>query len=155
MYSRTPPILIAEDNADDAFLLKRTIEKFCNKAPIQIVGDGEEALRYLAAEGEYADRDRYPFPSVVITDIKMPKKDGFEVLAWLKHHPECNVIPIIIWSSSALDSDVLRAYKMGANCYFQKPRALNDWDKTVELIVNFWETAKKPPIQLARCAESV
>ncbi len=154
MSHPTPPILIAEDDDNDALFLKRTFEKVGITTPIQIVHDGEEAILYLGAEGKYADRDQYPFPRLVMTDIKMPKRDGFEVLQWVKRHPECHIIPIIVWSSSAMGSDVAKAYQLGANCYFKKPSSPDAWNDAIELIFKFWNAAEKPPMKLARCAEA-
>jgi CheY-like chemotaxis protein len=147
------PILIAEDNANDADLLKTSLEKHCAESFVQIVRDGEEAIDYLAGKGKYENRNRYPFPEFVLTDIKMPKVSGLEVVAWLKQHRECHIIPVIIWSSSSIDTEVIKAYELGANCYFQKPISAEEWNETVGLIVRFWKTAKKPPIPLERCVE--
>ena len=147
------PILIAEDDPNDAFLLKRILEKYCKESDVHLVNDGEEAIAYLAGEGEFADRERHPLPEFVLTDIKMPKKDGFEVLDWLKQHPQCRLIPVIVWSSSGIASDVTRAYELGANCYFQKPVLSEDWQVTIELIVRFWKAAQKPSMNLVKCAE--
>src|SRR5690242_12446579 len=134
MFKENRVILIAEDDHNDAFLLERTIRKIGATAPIQIVENGEEAIHYLAGEGKYADRAAYPFPAVLITDIKMPRRNGFELLDWIRDHPECATIPTIVWSSSNLESDVIKAYQLGANCYLRKPTNLNDWQERLTLL---------------------
>ncbi|MEO7299727.1 MAG: response regulator [Verrucomicrobiota bacterium] len=154
MWNSKPPILIAEDDSNDVHLFNRTLKKIGINSPVQIVEDGEEAMCYLRGEGRYADRGIYPFPSMVITDIKMPRKNGFDVLMWLKRHPECSIIPIIVWTSSNQECDILKAYQLGANCYLQKPHSATDWCDTIALIFKFWEICEKPSVQLAKCAET-
>src|SRR4051794_7914425 len=114
-------VLIAEDDEDEATLLSRAILKVNPESTFYIVRDGGEAIAFLKGEGKYCDRSQFPFPRVLITDLKMPKVDGFELLGWLHDHPECNVIPKIVFSASAIETDVIEAYKLGANVFFQKP----------------------------------
>ena len=154
MWNSKPPILIAEDDENDALLLKRTLKKVGMTNPIQIVGDGEEAICYLSGHGKYDDREAFPFPSMVITDIKMPRKNGFDVLIWLKGHPECSIIPVVVWTSSIQQQDVLKAYELRANCYLQKPQSASAWQETVGLLFKFWDVCEKPSLQLSKCAEA-
>src|SRR5439155_5212661 len=73
--------------------------------------------RYLKGEGEYSERSQYAFPRLLILDIKMPRLNGFEVLSWIRDHPECAVIPVIMMSSSRDERDITKAYQLGANSY--------------------------------------
>src|SRR5688572_17552718 len=124
-------ILVAEDLESDFFLLQRAFRRNNINNPIHWVQDGEEALHYLQGTGPYSDRIKYPFPELVVLDLKMPRKSGLEVLEWVKEHPEFRVIPTIVMSSSQLDEDVQKAYDLGANTYFLKPA---DFDTLVEMV---------------------
>jgi two-component system response regulator len=84
-------------------------------------------------------------------DLKMPRMNGFEVLQWLRENPECSVIPVIIMSASGLESDILQAYRLGANAYFEKPTDFRQLENILQSILNFWSHAKLPPVSaLAR-----
>src|ERR1041385_2145111 len=101
--NRNLPILVIEDNEDDVFLLKRALAGEGINNPVQVVNDGLEAINYLEGKGKYHDRIQFPFPSVIFSDLKMPRMNGFDVLQWLRTHPDCSVIPIIILSTSRED----------------------------------------------------
>lgn len=139
-----PTVLIAEDSADDALLLKMAIEKIQPKHLAQIVHDGNEAISYLDGEGKYANRSLYPIPSLIILDLKMPKKNGFEVLQWLADHPVYSTLPVLIWSSSRQGIDVQKAYKLGANTYFEKPVDFDRLQDTIQQIFLYWDLALRP-----------
>src|SRR5436309_14383558 len=118
------PILIAEDSENDAELVRAALKRARVTNPTQIVPDGECVIAYLKGEAPYGDRTKHPFPRLLILDIKMPRLNGFEVLSWIRDHPECAVIPVVIMSSSRDDRDVTKAYQLGANSYMTKPRRL-------------------------------
>ena len=139
-------MLIVEDDENDSFLLMRAFKKVGNTMPSYVCRDGAEAMAYLKGEGQFADRVKHPFPRVLITDLKMPKCSGFDLLKWLDNHPECNLIPKVVLSASAEEKDVILAYQLGANCYFKKPAT---FDKLVEMVRAaqvFWEIAELPPL---------
>lgn len=144
-------MLIAEDDENDALLLERAIRRIDPDATFYIVHDGFEAIQYMKGEGKYANREVYPFPRVLITDLKMPKKNGFELLEWLQKHPDCNVIPKIVVSASNVVSDVVKAYQLGANCYFQKPSTFEELLEFVTLNFRFWTAAQLPPDNIVQC----
>lgn len=139
-------ILVAEDGEDDALLLNRAFRKVGIGMPVHICEDGEQTLSYLRGEGEFADRIRFPFPRIIITDLKMPKYSGFDVLRWLQEHPECNLIPKIVLSASVEPRDVRLAYQLGANCYFHKPTSFEELVKMVEVAQRFWLKATLPEL---------
>lgn len=139
-------ILIAEDDENDSFLLQRAFKKVGLNMPCHICRDGSEAMAYLRGEGEFADRVKFPFPRVLITDLKMPKCSGFDLLRWLDDHPECNMIPKIILSASAEAKDVTLAYQLGANCYFKKPATFDKLVEIVRIAQMFWELAELPEL---------
>jgi CheY-like chemotaxis protein len=143
---RNLTILIAEDSEDDALLLKRAFRKIGLKNPFHILTDGAEVLKYLKGEGQYEDRQQYPFPSVLFTDVKMPRVSGFDILQWLREHPECRVIPTIVFSSSDETNDVTKAYELGANAYFVKPSSLGELEEMLRYAYEFWARCAKPPV---------
>ena len=134
-------VLIAEDNPDEALLLRRAIEKAGIRAPIKMVRDGEEVLLYLQGLGAFANRRENPLPTLIILDLKMPRKSGFEVLEWLNHHPQYDVVPTVVMSTSGLDKDVRKAYGLGANTFFVKPTDFNDLVSIMTTVRDYWERA--------------
>jgi CheY-like chemotaxis protein len=88
---------------------------------LQNVEDGERAMAYLSGLGIYADRDRFPLPSLILLDLKMPRATGFEILKWIRKHPELGQLPVLVLSGSELQDDIRRAYDVGANSYLVKP----------------------------------
>ena len=147
---RNLTILIIEDDPNDALLLQKALAREGIKNPLQFVQDGAQAISYLQGEEEYADRHRFPFPSVIFTDLKMPRSGGFDVLSWLKQNSECGVIPVIVLSASKLEGDVRKAYQMGANAYMAKPARLPELQKMVKTAYEFWACCEKPQPPLRR-----
>jgi CheY-like chemotaxis protein len=139
-------ILIAEDSEDDVDLLKIAFRRVGLKNPIQVVRDGQEAIDYLSRSGQYEDRLRFPFPGIIFLDLKMPRKTGLEVLAWLSEHPECYIIPTMIFTSSSQESDVVRAYQLGANCYMVKPGSLEELIDCLRATMAFWNRCLIPAL---------
>jgi CheY-like chemotaxis protein len=137
-------VLLAEDNPDDAFLMQRAFESHGLMRPPHIVEDGAQAIAYLAGEGIYADRVTFPFPNLVILDLKMPRMNGFQVLEWIKEHPDFRVIPTIVWSSSSDQRDVKHAYCLGANGYLCKPTDFPEFKAMLGRLLAFWDDCLKP-----------
>ena len=117
-------ILLIEDSEDDAFLLDRAFNREGINSSFRRVHNGVQAISYLEGEGDYANRINSPFPGVIFTDLQMPEMDGFAVLHWLKTHPKCSVLPVMVFSSSNNDSDIEKSYRLGANAYLVKPSSL-------------------------------
>lgn len=136
-------VLVAEDNPDDATLLRRAVEKAGIPGRVKIVADGEDVLLYLQGRGAYANHEAYPPPSLIILDLKMPRKGGFEVLEWLQAHPEYSVVPTVIMSSSNLEVDVRKAYELGVNTFFVKPGTFDDLVTTMKSLGDYWAKAKR------------
>ena len=141
--SPTDLVLVAEDNPDDALLLRRALEKAGIVARVKIVADGEEMLLYLEGRGAYANRATSPMPSLIILDLKMPRKSGLEVLKWIDEHPDVAVVPTIVLSSSNLEQDVRTAYGLGANTYFVKPTTFDELVETMRMLETYWRKAMK------------
>jgi CheY-like chemotaxis protein len=139
-------ILVVEDEDNDFLLLRRAFAQVNNSDDVSIhrARDGLEAMHYLQGKNEYADRDRYPYPEVLIVDLKMPRVSGLELLEWIRDHPEHRVIPTVIMSSSAQHTDVLKAYELGANTYFVKPSNFQDLVRLTQNVHAYWLQGIKP-----------
>lgn len=131
-------ILLAEDNEDDLWLMQQALRKACLPRPAMVVRDGEQAIDYLAGNGIYANRSEYPFPFVLLLDLKMPRRDGFEVLEWWRSEPRSQHLTIIVLTSSASRVDIERAYALGATSYLCKPSELADLSEMVGRILQYW-----------------
>jgi len=131
-------VLLIEDDLNDIFLVKRAFKHADLPGPLQVVTDGVEAIQYLLGEGKYADRELYPLPQLIVMDIKMPRKTGFEVLEWLKTDGSLKRIPVIIVSSSTHSIDVNRAYELGANAYMVKPVNFHAVENLFQVITQYW-----------------
>src|SRR5436190_21236746 len=103
-------ILLAEDRPDDVILIQRALVKSQVFNPVLVVHDGQEALEYLEGRGKFADRQRYPFPNLMLLDLKMPKIDGFQVLEAIRANREFRSLRVIVLTSSQEIKDVNRAY---------------------------------------------
>jgi CheY-like chemotaxis protein len=134
-------ILLAEDDENDAFLFRTAHHNANVLNPIARARDGEDAINYLKGIGSYADRIQYPFPCLVLTDLKMPKLTGFEVLAWIQSHLPPNSLPAIVLSGSAEELDKQRALNLGAKAYWVKP---TDFADLVQLACELSETWLAP-----------
>jgi CheY-like chemotaxis protein len=150
MDNRDFSVLLVEDDLNDIFLVKRAFKMAQVKNPLQIVTDGQEAILYLKAEGKYADRSAYPVPKLIVMDIKMPRKTGFEVLEWVKGDGRpTRRIPIVIVSSSDNPSDINRAYELGANAYMVKPMDYRAVEHLFQSITQYWGLeCAKPELEM-------
>jgi CheY-like chemotaxis protein len=113
-------ILVAEDNEDDVFFLRRAFQNADLPYEINFVTNGREAIDYLSGRAPYDNRERFPLPKALILDLKMPIQGGFDVLEWTRSQPELKNLPVMIHSSSELDVDKNRAKELGANAYYVK-----------------------------------
>ena len=120
------PILIAENNQDDIILLQALLQKANLSVPIHVVTDGEQAISYLSATGEYADRAKYPLPQLLLLDIKMPRTDGFEVLEWIRRQHELDDLRVVMLTGIEDVRYVNRAYRLGAISFLLKPIELTE-----------------------------
>ena len=140
-------ILLVEDEENDATLVKMAFQKNNIPNPVQWARDGVEAIAYLNGDGVYANRERFPFPEVLILDLKMPRMSGLELLSWIREHPEYRVIPTIMMTSSRQDTDIEKAYNLGANTYMIKPSSFEELAKLVKLAHEYWAASVKPKTQ--------
>lgn len=119
-------ILLVDDNEDDVFIMRTVFRKVGISNPVQILTNGEEAIHYLSGEGEYADRERFPIPGVILLDLNMPRVNGFEVLNWVRQQPGLKRLVIEVLTASSRPGDVERAFDVGANSYFVKPSRMEE-----------------------------
>jgi|SRR6266850_1104825 len=137
-------ILFVEDSEDDREMMRFAFKKAGVHNPVHEVHNGDEAISYLSGEGEYADRERFPLPCLVITDLKMPGVDGFEFLEWLQDQPEFAKVPRLVLSNSLIESDVTRAAALGACAFFVKPGQFDELIRTVAEMNEDWITEHCP-----------
>ena len=131
-------VLIADDDSNDIFFLRRAFQKAGLNHPVLDVPDGERAIHYLSGQENYADRSRFPFPSLLILDLKMPKISGFEVLKWLNEQKEFPDLKVVVLSSSGLQSDIQKAKALGADDYRVKPADIDDMITMVKEVAERW-----------------
>jgi len=141
-------ILIVEDDPNDQFLIERAFRTIGVTDPIQMVADGAEAIAYMMGKGKYSDRKKFAYPTFVITDLKMPKSDGFAVLEFLKSNPEWKVIPTIVLSASADVDDIKKSYMLGASSYHVKPNTSEELHKQLSVINAYWMTCQVPVVDI-------
>ncbi len=144
-------VLLVEDDLNDIFLVKRAFKMANIKNPLQVVTDGQEAISYLHGDGKYADRQAYALPKLIVMDIKMPRKSGFEVLEWVKGRSTLlRRIPVVIVSSSDDPADINRAYELGANAYMIKPVDFRAVEHLFQSITHYWGLeCAKPQLEAA------
>jgi CheY-like chemotaxis protein len=131
-------ILLVEDSPDDVFFMKRALELSGTTASVQVAEDGQIALNYFAGEGAFANRGEFPLPGLVLLDLRMPRVPGFEVLRWLRENDEFNCIPVVVFSSSREESDMKRAYALGANSFLVKTGDSKLLASMVKTLVDYW-----------------
>ena len=132
------PVLYAEDDVNDAFLLERAFSKAEVINPLVIVSDGNAAIDYLSGKGHFAQREENPLPCLVLLDLKMPGKSGLEVLEWMHNDPTVSTLPVLMFTSSSQEKDVRHAYLLGANGYLLKPNLPDGLLSLVRALKDFW-----------------
>jgi chemotaxis family two-component system response regulator Rcp1 len=133
--SNVAELLIVDDNPADIALACEAFAASKYDGRINTVIDGEEALAFLNRSDKYANAMR---PDLVMLDLNLPKKSGRAVLTALKADPELRRIPVVVFSTSTLSSDITGCYALGANCYVSKPGSLNEYLSTIKSIEEFW-----------------
>ncbi len=139
-------ILVVEDDPNDQLLIERSFRNIGVKGPIHIVNDGAEAISYMIGEGKFADRSQYCYPTFIITDLKMPRVDGFGVLEFLKGNPEWAIIPTVVFSASQDHDDIKKAYMLGASSYHIKPSTPDGLCDQLAVLNAYWLTCQVPEV---------
>lgn len=138
-------ILLVEDNPDDVELILRAFRKAQVIAKLVNVRDGVEALEYLFGEGRYARRGLETDPSLVLLDLKLPRVDGLEVLQQMRSRPRTILVPVVIFTSSVEERDVVNAYRLGANSYVHKPIDMQQFVEMIKVLCLYWLTFNVAP----------
>ena len=135
-------VLLVEDSPGDVRLTREAFKDARVLINLQVASDGKEAMSYLKREGEHAHASR---PDLILLDLNLPKKDGREVLEEIKQSPALKTIPVVILTTSASETDILRSYRLHANCYITKPVDLDGFLKVIKSIDSFWLSVVKLP----------
>jgi len=139
---RVIEILLVEDSEDDILLTTEALKESKVRISLNVVHDGVEAMDYLHKQGEYEKSVR---PDLIILDLNLPKKDGREVLAEIKEDEGLKIIPVAVLTTSESEADIMKSYKLHANCYITKPVDLNQLIKIVKAVEDFWFSIVKLP----------
>lgn len=137
-------LVIAEDNPDDRLLIKEAWQA-AGLPQLYLVEDGEELLDFLYQRGKYAQHPPFPTPALILLDLRMPKKDGYEVLQEIKANPELKKIPVVVLTTSTSESDISRSYDLGACSYLTKPDTFEQLVELIQVLHKYWfETVTLP-----------
>lgn len=139
------PVLYAEDDENDAFFMQRAFRQARIPNPLTILSDGNLAIGYLSGAGPYADRQQHPWPCLLLLDLKMPGRSGFDVLTWVRAQPAAAALPVVVLTSSSQDNDIYRAYSLGANSYLVKPGKPDELLVIVNGLKQFWLNHNRTP----------
>ncbi len=135
-------VLLVEDSPGDLRLTQEAFHEVNPFLQLHLANDGVEAMAFLRHEGAHVDAPR---PDLILLDLNLPKMDGREVLAWIKNDDELKTIPTVILTSSEAESDVVKSYRLQANCYLSKPMHFEAFHSLVKSINDFWLTRVKLP----------
>jgi CheY-like chemotaxis protein len=141
-------ILVCDDDEDDRMLTKQALEDAHISNRIQFVEDGEQLLDYLFQRGAYAgETGEAPRPGLILLDLNMPKLDGREALKTIKEDPTLRDIPVVVLSTSRLDEDIARSYKLGVNSFITKPVTFSGLVEAMNVLGKYWlEIVELPPV---------
>jgi CheY-like chemotaxis protein len=139
-------ILVVEDDENDQWLIERALRAAGVASPIHVARDGAEAIAYMMGEGKFADRQKFAYPTFVMTDLKMPKADGFNVLEFLRGNPEWAIIPTVVFTSSCDRDDIKKAYMLGASSYHIKPHDPAQLRQLLATLNAYWMTCEVPEV---------
>jgi len=144
MMGRVIEILLIEDNPGDVRLTKEALKEGKVLNNLNVVEDGEEALKFLYRQDKYQNAPR---PDLILLDLNLPRKDGREVMAKLKADMTLKRIPIVVLTTSQAEQDIIESYELGVNCYITKPVDLDQFLDVVKSIEDFWLTVVTLPLE--------
>jgi CheY-like chemotaxis protein len=149
----TAVILLAEDDENQVLLVQRAFKKTRGLHPLHVVRDGAEAIAYLKGEGRFRNRVEFPFPALLLLDLKMPRKNGFEVMEWIRNAPEMRMLRVVVLTNSDDMNDVRRAYELGAHSFLVKPADFDQFLNLVQALHGYWFCADRAS-QVSRPSEA-
>jgi CheY-like chemotaxis protein len=135
-------VLLVEDDPGDVLLTREAFAQHHQDAQLHVVGDGEEAMRFLRRTGGFADAPR---PTLVLLDLNLPRRSGLEVLGDLKADPDLRTIPVVVLTTSQAEQDILRSYQLHTNAYIVKPIDLDQFGEAIGQIDDFFLTLAAQP----------
>jgi CheY-like chemotaxis protein len=136
--SNIPTILYVDDDDNDVLLLKHALRCAKLAFDVQVVNDPEKASAYLSGQGVYSDRERHPWPALVLLDLKMPRMHGLEVLTWIRSQSSLENLVVVVLTASNHIPEINRAYELGANSYLIKPVELGELVEIVRGMIAYW-----------------
>ncbi|HEY2115363.1 MAG TPA: response regulator [Candidatus Angelobacter sp.] len=140
------PVLLIEDDVSDFRLVQRAFAKMKPSMSMIRLSHGDEAVSYLAGEAPYENRALHPLPSVILLDIKLPRRSGFEVLEWIRmQESRLKRLPIVMLTSSRHQVDVNRAYDLGVNSYLVKPSNNAELEQLASTFHAYWMEVNANP----------
>jgi CheY-like chemotaxis protein len=129
-------VLWTEDDENDRLMIALAIERAGRALRLMFVEDGEEAWQYLRGAGKYSDRKKFPLPDALVTDLKMPRCNGFELVQQVRGHEDFKCLPILVFSASDLTVDRRAAQRLGVDVYVTKPTGFGRWTSTIVELVD-------------------
>jgi CheY-like chemotaxis protein len=151
MKNGVPTLLVAEDDENDFLVLGRALRKANFETDLRRVSDGAELIEYLAGENGFADRAAHPLPELILLDLKMPSKGGFDVLIWLRNHERLKKLPAVVFSASDNPNDMQQARALGATAYLVKPSAYDGYPKVVQALRDLWKAGTAGQMKTTIC----
>jgi CheY-like chemotaxis protein len=142
----TLPILLVEDSEDNIFLVKHAMGKAGVTAPLEVATSGHQAIEYLGGTNVYSDWHRFPLPSIVLLDLKMPGMGGFEVLTWIRQQPGLKALRVAMLTSSDMPSEIKMAHDLGANIFITKPVELERLVQIMKTLSEHWLQQAQSPV---------
>jgi CheY-like chemotaxis protein len=139
----TGSILLVDDDGEDATLICEAFGKLGLADELRHVKDGEEALKYFQGSEQYAHRELFPLPSLVLLDLRLPRMSGLEVLAWMRKQPALRTVIVVVLTGLQLDSEIQRAYLLGANSVLFKGTSQTQLDAKIKLLKDYWVGANQ------------
>ena len=131
-------LLVVEDDEDDLLIMKMACQRTGIPHSFQAVTDGVAAVEYLAGEGVYSNRNKYPLPDLVFLDVKIPKRSGHEVLEWIRAQDQFKHLPVVMLTHSTQVEDMDRAYRLGVTSYLRKVASQAEFGQAVRVILKYW-----------------
>ena len=137
-------ILIADDDVDDRLFMDKALRQIGYTQTVKFVEDGEDLMSYLRREKQYTEENA-PWPNLLILDLNMPRKNGFQALTEIKDDPKLRRLPVVVMTTSSADEDVLKTYNLGVNSFVTKPFNFNRLVEMVGALKTYWlDTVKLP-----------
>ncbi len=139
---QTRVVLVADNKEDDYLLLRRAFQETAIR--LSHVRDGDEVIQYLSGSGQFAERENHQLPEALLLDLELPGKNGFEVLRWIRGHPQLATLIVVVLTSAADPADITRAYELRANSYLLKP-PLDRYPALARAFEDYWLKVNHPP----------